>query len=298
MKPEPADPLSLYTLVEKIGEGSFGEIFKVVSKTNPTLFVALKVIDLERTEDDLEDLLYEVDFQAKCFSPFLARFFGSWLWQNKLYIAMEYLGGGTASDLIKFARLTEQQCSYILREVLKGLDYMHSEGKIHRDIKAENILFDNKGALKLADFGVAGQLSANQPSRSTFVGTPLYMAPEIVKGEEYGVKVDIWSVGILAIELATGFPPRSRMHPMDILYATAAYDAPVLEGNFSEDFKNFVSSCLVKDPKSRPSAGALLRHPFVSTEMDRAVITANLERYWMRRKELAGDRLRDQRKAL
>ncbi|TPX65737.1 hypothetical protein SpCBS45565_g04978 [Spizellomyces sp. 'palustris'] len=289
VKPEVSDPMLVYTLVEKVGEGSFGEIYKSVSKQDPQRFVALKIIDLEQTQDDLEDLLYEVDFQAKCFSPHLARYFGSWLWHSKLYIAMEYLGGGTAAELIKFAKLSEEQCSCILREVLKGLDYMHSEKRIHRDIKAENILFDNSGSLKLADFGVAGQIAPNSTSRSTFVGTPLYMAPEIIRGEQYGVKVDIWSVGILAIELATGAPPRSHLHPMDVLYATVADDAPILKGSqFSPEFRDFVSKCLTKQPAERPSARDLLSHPFTQKERDKVVLRDNLENYWRKRKELAG----------
>ncbi|KAI9103060.1 kinase-like domain-containing protein [Phlyctochytrium arcticum] len=288
VKPEVSDPLLGYTLVEKVGEGSFGEIYKSVSKEDPSRFVALKIIDLEQTRDDLEDLLYEVDFQAKCFSPHLARYFGSWLWHSKLYIAMEYLGGGTAAELIKFGRLSEDQCAYILREIFKGLDYMHHENKIHRDIKAENILFDNNGALKLADFGVAGQIGPNQTAKSTFVGTPLYMAPEIIRGEEYGPKVDVWSVGILAIELATGAPPRSNLHPMDVLYATITADAPTLKENWSPEFRDFVSRCLTKNPVERPTASDLLRHPFINQERDKNVLRDNLEKYWIKRKESAG----------
>ncbi|KAJ3091576.1 Serine/threonine-protein kinase 24 [Quaeritorhiza haematococci] len=165
--------------------------------------VALKVIDLEKTMDDLEDLLAEVDFQAKCDSPHLARYFGSWMWQNKLSIAMEFLGGGTCEELVSFnlkeystaqvprpgseklssnashstqlkhTKINEEQCAYIIQEVLKGLNYMHKNLKIHRDIKTANILFDNFGTVKLADFGVAAQLTTNRRFRNTFVGTPV-----------------------------------------------------------------------------------------------------------------------------
>ncbi|KAJ3016679.1 Serine/threonine-protein kinase 24 [Thoreauomyces humboldtii] len=289
VKPDLSDPLLLYTLVEKVGEGSYGEIFKSVLKTDALKIVALKIIDLEKTQDDLDELLYEVDFQAKCFSPHLARYYGSWLWQNKLYIAMEYLGGGTACELIQHSKLSEEQCAYILREILKGLDYMHGENRIHRDIKAENILFDNWGALKLADFGVAAQIKAPASSRTTFVGTPLYMAPEIIKGDAYGCTVDIWSVGILAIELATGQPPRSNLHPMDILYATVKEDAPLLKGSKgSAQFQDFVKRCLTKDPEQRATAKVLLDHPFTQTDRGPAVLKERLDKYWVKRKEMAG----------
>ncbi|KAJ3167589.1 Serine/threonine-protein kinase 24 [Geranomyces variabilis] len=289
VKPDLSDPTLLYTLVEKVGEGSYGEIYKSVLKTDAQKTVALKIIDLEKTQDDLDELLYEVDFQAKCFSPHLARYFGSWIWLNKLYIAMEYLGGGTAAELIQYAKLSEEQCAYVLREVLKGLDYMHSEMRIHRDIKAENILFDNWGALKLADFGVAGQIKSPATSRTTFVGTPLYMAPEIVRGDPYGCAVDIWSVGILAIELATGQPPRSNMHPMDILYATVREDAPILKGpGISATFQDFVKQCLTKDPSQRATARKLLDHPFTQSERGPETLKDKLDKYWVKRKEMAG----------
>ncbi|KAJ3153387.1 Serine/threonine-protein kinase 24 [Geranomyces michiganensis] len=278
VKPDLSDPTLLYTLVEKVGEGSYGEIYKSVLKSDAQKTVALKIIDLEKTQDDLDELLYEVDFQAKCFSPHLARYFGSWIWMNKLYIAM-----------IQYAKLSEEQCAYILREVLKGLDYMHSELRIHRDIKAENILFDNWGALKLADFGVAGQIKSPATSRTTFVGTPLYMAPEIVRGDPYGCAVDIWSVGILAIELATGQPPRSNMHPMDILYATVREDAPLLKGpGISPTFQDFVKQCLVKDPSQRATARKLLDHPFTQSERGPETLKDKLDKYWVKRKEMAG----------
>ncbi|TPX33698.1 hypothetical protein SmJEL517_g03461 [Synchytrium microbalum] len=282
ISPEAADPWELWTSMEKVGEGSYGEIFKCISKTSPQI-VALKVIDLEKTKDDLDDLLAEVDFQAKCNSPHLARYYGSWMWDNKLTIAMEFLGGGTAEDVLKQIKYSEDQCSYILREVLKGLEYMHTNCKIHRDIKAANILFDNNGGVKLADFGVAAALTQKDQLRNTFVGTPLYMAPEIVMSIAYDYKVDIWSLGIMAIELAVGRPPKHDQHPMDILFAIPTSPPPKLEGDFSAEYKDFVRSCLAKTPVTRPSASNLLKHPFVNMDRDKSIIKKELEVCRMKR---------------
>ncbi|KAJ3299992.1 Serine/threonine-protein kinase 24 [Borealophlyctis nickersoniae] len=288
VKPEASDPLELWTLIEKVGEGSYGEIYKAISRSSPQI-VALKIIDLERTTDDLDDLLAEVDFQAKCFSPHLARYFGSWMWEHKLTIAMEYLGGGTAEDLIKHGKLTEDQCAYILREVVKGLEYMHSERKIHRDVKAANILFDNAGAVKLADFGVAAQLAANKAVRTTFVGTPLYMAPEIVLSQPYGPKVDIWSLGIMAIELGTRRAPRCEMHPMDVLYSIPTTPSPQLDESFSSEFRDFVKQCLAKNPEARPTAKDLLSHPFTSTERDKSSVKGMIESIRLKKNDAAAE---------
>ncbi|RKO92716.1 SerineTHREONINE-protein kinase Mst4 in complex with an quinazolin [Blyttiomyces helicus] len=279
-----SDPLVLYTLIEKVGSGSYGEIYRSMHKQNPQI-VALKIIDLTRTQDDLDDLLAEVDFQAKCFSPHLARYFGSWMWDNKLTIAMEYLGGGTAEDFIRQRALTEEQCAYIIREVLKGLEYMHAENKIHRDIKAANILFDNSGAVKLADFGVAAQMKSAQDARTTFVGTPLYMAPEIIMNEPYTTKVDIYSLGVMCIELATGRAPRHDMHPMDVLYAIPTTPSPKLVGDWSAEFKEFVDKCLMKNPKKRPTATELLAHPFASTERDKSLVKADIDAWRVKKND-------------
>lgn len=149
ISPEASDPLEIYQLQEKVGYGTYGDIYRAIIKGKPSEYCALKIIDLEKTEDDIEDLLFEVDFQAKCSSPYLAKYIGAWLWDNKLTIAMEFLGGGTLETLIQRNKLSEQMCAYILREILRGLYYMHKSHKIHRDIKPANVLFDDTTKLKL-----------------------------------------------------------------------------------------------------------------------------------------------------
>lgn len=269
------DPEQLYQLIESIGTGSYGDVYKALSLKTGQI-CAVKVIQLEPGEE-LDEVLNEVNFLKSCSHSNIVSYIGCYLRKGSLkgekyiWIVMEYCGGGSVEACYKTLKqpFTEMEIACILREGLEGLQFLHSRRQIHRDIKAGNILITDQGHAKLADFGVSTQITKTLVKRNTFIGTPYWMAPEVIsseeKGSSYDWKADIWSIGITAIEMAECAPPMYDLHPMRVLFMIPKSDPPTLKArHWSKEFRDFVKQCLKKNPSERPDASALLKHPFIS----------------------------------
>ncbi|KAI8612467.1 kinase-like domain-containing protein [Chytriomyces sp. MP71] len=285
------EPDRIFELLEHIGTGSYGEVFKARILATDTL-AAIKVIKLEPGED-MSEVLHEVNFLRGCEHDNIVRYIGCYIkrgavkGQKHVWIAMEYCGGGSVEWSYKGlkAGLAEAEIACIVRECLNGLEFLHNCGKIHRDIKCGNILLTDDGEVKLADFGVSTQLTKTLTKRKTFIGTPYWMAPEVITSEDRGTlydsKADIWSLGITAIEMAENKPPMFDMHPMRVLFMIPKLDAPVLvnPSAWSSEFHDFLRVCLNKDPTRRPSAKDLKMHPFITeSSSDRVNVVRLIQR--------------------
>ncbi|KAL4361690.1 hypothetical protein GQ457_04G010800 [Hibiscus cannabinus] len=260
------DPSTKYELLNELGKGSYGSVYKARDIRTSEL-VAVKVISLTEGEEEYEEIRGEIEMLQQCSHSNVVRYFGSYPGEEYLWIVMEYCGGGSIADLMNDTEepLEETQIAYICREALKGLEYLHSIFKVHRDIKGGNILLTEQGEVKLGDFGVAAQLTRTMSKRNTFIGTPHWMAPEVIQESRYDGKVDVWALGISAIEMAEGLPPRSAVHPMRVLFMISIEPSPMLEDKekWSLVFHDFVAKSLTKDPSLRPTASELLKHKFI-----------------------------------
>ncbi|GAV74647.1 Pkinase domain-containing protein [Cephalotus follicularis] len=261
-----------YKLYEDVGEGVSATVYRALCIPLNEI-VAIKVLDLEKCNNDLDGIRREVQTMSLIDHPNVLRAHCSFTAGHSLWVVMPYMAGGSCLHIMKSSYpegFEEPVIATLLRETLKALVYLHSHGHIHRDVKAGNILIDSNGAVKLADFGVSACMfdtGDRQRSRNTFVGTPCWMAPEVMQQlHGYDFKADIWSLGITALELAHGHAPFSKYPPMKVLLMTLQNAPPGLDyerdKRFSKSFKEMVAACLVKDPKKRPTSEKLLKHHF------------------------------------
>ncbi|XP_028668564.2 serine/threonine-protein kinase 10 [Erpetoichthys calabaricus] len=265
------NPNDIWEIIGELGDGAFGKVYKAKNKETGIL-AAAKVIET-KSEEELEDYMVEIDILASCDHKYIVKLLDAFYHENKLWIMIEFCPGG-AVDAIMLEldkALTEPQIQVICRQMLEALSYLHSMKIIHRDLKAGNILLTYEGDIKLADFGVSAKNNQTLQRRDSFIGTPYWMAPEVVmcettKDTPYDFKADIWSLGITLIEMAQIEPPHHELNPMRVLLKIAKSDPPTLEqpSKWSQEFKAFLKKSLDKNPEVRPSTAELLEHPFVS----------------------------------
>jgi serine/threonine protein kinase len=263
------DPEELFVLEEEIASGSFGSVYKARHVEDNNIY-ALKIIQPEE-DDDVSEFI-ELHILQRCHHPNIVGLLGTWKKGDEIFIAQDYCGGGAISDMPQVwdIELKEEQIALLCRETLRGLKYLHENCIIHRDIKGANILLTESGDVKLIDFGVSAVLATRDEKRNTLIGTPYWMAPEIISNKNgknpYDERIDLWSLGITCIELAEKEPPLSEVHPMRALMQIPIRDAPTLQNTkkWSREFVDFVKECLMKDHKKRHTAEELLLHPFVA----------------------------------
>jgi hypothetical protein len=260
----PTDPHTLYDQMTKIGEGAAGEVFRAVDRATGAE-VAVKV--MKHTKDTDKLMANEIAIMKSSRHDNIVTYFDSYLVEQKLWVVMEFMGGGCLTDILEAfdsVKMSETQIAFVCRETLKSLAYIHAMHRIHRDIKSDNILLGSDGSVKLADFGYAAQLTQKQQKRNTVVGTPYWMAPELIRGHDYGTKVDIWSLGIMVMEMAEGEPPYMEFPPLRALFLITTKGIPKLkEDTWSPNLFAFLQQCLEKEVDQRPEAEALLRHPWL-----------------------------------
>lgn len=269
----PADPTQLYFNLRMIGRGAAADVFEAFEKLGKR--VAIKKIHAEMSDEQI--LCKEVMLMKSTQHPNIITFHDAFLHDQYLWMVLEFMDGGDLYSVIaQHAPLRERQIAYVCRELLQGLAYCHSVDRVHRDIKSDNVLVSRAGHIKLADFGAATEVSEER--RMTEIGTPYWMAPEVILGEPYGKKVDVWSLGIILREMAVGDPPFIELPPMVALGRIVASELPPLTGSWSPLMLQFQDLCLKKNQFIRPTSQDLLSHIFIQsacTPQEFAVLLTN-----------------------
>ncbi|KAK4317532.1 hypothetical protein Pmani_011378 [Petrolisthes manimaculis] len=270
-------PEEVFDIICKLGEGSYGSVYKALHKESGQV-LAIKQVPIDT---DLQEIIKEISIMQQCDSHHVVKYYGSYFKDSDLWIVMEYCGAGSVSDIMRLRKktLTEEEIATVVHDTLRGLEYLHLRRKIHRDIKAGNILLNTLGHAKLADFGVAGQLSDTMAKRNTVIGTPFWMAPEVIQEIGYDCVADIWSLGITALEMAEGKPPYGDIHPMRAIFMIPTKPPPSFRepDQWQPEFIDFVSRCLVKNPEERATATELLQHPFIRAAQPSSILRTMLE---------------------